>query len=170
MGRFLRGHLGRCKWSVAWRDVADVYLAKRPTLVILETVGAGARKSVCFCDLLRWSVVRQGSSDLAVLTLVRGSTQCHRQKRSIRAGRGPFDFELGVSTNWNVCADQCSVADGWLIDRGRRSVCWFHRDENAWICEPMLFVDLGRGMSCGQPALLKSREQPAPGGCRAALA
>ncbi len=74
MGRFLRGHLGRCKWSVAWRDVADVYLAKRPTQVILETVGAGARKSVCFFDLLRWSVVRQGSSDLAVLNLVRGRT------------------------------------------------------------------------------------------------
>ena len=51
------------------------------------------------------------------------------------------------------------MADGWLIDRGRRSVCWFHRDENAWICEPMLFVDLGRGMSFGQPAVLKSREQ-----------
>ena len=91
MGRFLRGHLGRCKWSVAWRDVADVYLAKRPTLVILETVGAGARKSVCFCDLLRWSVVRQGSSDLAMQTLVRGRTQCHRQKRSFRAGRGTSD-------------------------------------------------------------------------------
>jgi len=27
-----------------------------PTQVMVETVGAGARKSVCFCDLLRWSV------------------------------------------------------------------------------------------------------------------
>ena len=164
MGRFLRGHLGRCKWSVAWRDVADVYLAKRPTLVILETVGAGARKSVCFCDLLRWSVVLHGSSDLDMLTLVRGSTQCHRQKRSIRAGRGSSDFGLGVSANWNVCAFKCSMPDGWLIDRDLRSVCWFHRDENAWIREPMVFVDLGRGMSCGQLAPLKSREQPALGG------
>ena len=29
---------------------------KGPTQVVVETVGAGARKSVCFCDLLRWSV------------------------------------------------------------------------------------------------------------------
>jgi len=27
---------------------------------MVETVGAGARKSVCFCDLLRWSVGRHG--------------------------------------------------------------------------------------------------------------
>ena len=31
---------------------------------MVETVGAGARKSVCFLDLLGWSVVRHGSSDL----------------------------------------------------------------------------------------------------------
>ena len=31
--------------------------AKRPTRVIVETVGAGARKSVCFLDLLGWTVV-----------------------------------------------------------------------------------------------------------------
>ena len=29
---------------------------KGPTQVMVETVGAGARKSVCFCDLCRWSV------------------------------------------------------------------------------------------------------------------
>ena len=37
---------------------------KGPTQVIVETVGAGARKSVCFFGLLGWSVVRHGSSDL----------------------------------------------------------------------------------------------------------
>ena len=57
MGRFLLGHLRRCKRSVEWRDVSDVYLTKRPTQVIYETVGAGARKSVCFLDLLGWTVV-----------------------------------------------------------------------------------------------------------------
>ena len=57
LGRFLRGHLRRCKWSVEWRDVSDVYLTKRPTQVIFETVGAGARKSACFLDLLGWTVV-----------------------------------------------------------------------------------------------------------------
>jgi hypothetical protein len=30
---------------------------KGPTQVIYETVGAGARKSVCFLDLLGWTVV-----------------------------------------------------------------------------------------------------------------
>ena len=30
---------------------------KGPTQVIVETVGAGARKSVCFLDLLSWTVV-----------------------------------------------------------------------------------------------------------------
>ena len=50
------------------------------------------------------------------------------------------------------------MADGWLIDRDRRCVCRFHRDANGWIREPMVFVDLGRRMPGGQPALLKSRE------------
>ena len=109
MGRFLRGHLGRCKWSVAWRDVADVYLAKRPTLVILETVGAGARKSVCFCDLLRWSVVRQGSSDLDGLTL------------ATREGRGnqpscSLPFEANRPNVEMMCLDPEAAAHsaGWM--------------------------------------------------------
>ena len=29
---------------------------KGPTWIVVETVGAGARKSVCFCNLRRWSV------------------------------------------------------------------------------------------------------------------
>ena len=27
LGCFLLGHLWRCRWSVVWRDVSDVYLA-----------------------------------------------------------------------------------------------------------------------------------------------
>ena len=74
MGRFLRGHLGRCKWSVAWRDVADVYLAKRPTQVIVETVGAGARSQSA--SVICWGGVSAviGSSDFAELNLVSGLT------------------------------------------------------------------------------------------------
>ncbi len=34
---------------------------------LFETVGAGARKSACFCNLLWWSIRRQGSSDLVGL-------------------------------------------------------------------------------------------------------
>ena len=55
-GRCLRGHLGRCKWSVDWRGVQGMP-TKGPTQVMVETVGAGARKSVCFWDLLCWTVV-----------------------------------------------------------------------------------------------------------------
>ena len=43
------------------------------------------------------------------------------------------------------------MAEGWLIDRDRHWVCRFHRDENSWIREPRVFVDLGRGMPEGQP-------------------
>ena len=50
------------------------------------------------------------------------------------------------------------MREGWLIDRDRHWACRFHRDENSWIREPMVFVDLGRGMPEGQPALLKSRQ------------
>ena len=51
-----------------------------------------------------------------------------------------------------------SMAVGWLIDRDRHWACRFQRDENSWVREPMVFVDLGRGMPEGQPALLKSRQ------------
>lgn len=33
----------------------------------------------------------------------------------------------------------------------------FHRDEKSWMRDPMVFVDQGRGMPDGSPALLKSR-------------
>ena len=44
-----------------------------------------------------------------------------------------------------------SMAEGWLIDRDRHWACRFHRDEGSWVREPMVFVDLGRGMPDGQP-------------------
>tara|TARA_B100001175_G_scaffold108910_2_gene92516 strand:- start:630 stop:878 length:249 start_codon:yes stop_codon:yes gene_type:complete len=50
------------------------------------------------------------------------------------------------------------MGEGWLIDRNKQWVFRFHRDEKAWPKDPMVFVDLGRGMPGGQPALLKSRE------------
>ena len=45
-----------------------------------------------------------------------------------------------------------------MIDRDRHWACRFHRDEGSWVREPMVFVDLGREMPEGQPALLKSRQ------------
>ena len=37
-------------------------------------------------------------------------------------------------------------------------ICRFHRDEKAWIRDPGAFVDHGREMPNGEPALLKRRE------------
>ena len=50
------------------------------------------------------------------------------------------------------------MRDGWLIDREGFWICRFHRDEKAWIRDPRVFVDHGREMPSGQPALLKRRE------------
>ena len=33
----------------------------------------------------------------------------------------------------------------------------FHRDQKSWLRDPYVFVDMGRGMPNGEPALLKSR-------------
>ena len=49
------------------------------------------------------------------------------------------------------------MQEGWLLDRDR---CWayrFHRDEKSWLRDPMVFVDMGRAMPDGSPALLKTR-------------
>ena len=50
------------------------------------------------------------------------------------------------------------MGEGWLIDRDHHWVCRFHRDERAWLRDPRIFVDHGRGMPNGEPALLKRRE------------
>ena len=42
------------------------------------------------------------------------------------------------------------MGEGWLIDRDRMWVCRFHRYEKAWLQDPMVFVDLGRGMPGGE--------------------
>ena len=49
------------------------------------------------------------------------------------------------------------MADGWLIDSDSCWVARFHRDEHSWARDPRVFVDYGRGMPDGQPALLKNR-------------
>ena len=50
------------------------------------------------------------------------------------------------------------MGEGWLIDRDRRWSFRFHRDPKSWVRDPKVFVDHGRGMPNGQPALLKSRQ------------
>ena len=34
----------------------------------------------------------------------------------------------------------------------------FHRDEKSWVRDPKVFVDMGRPMPDGSPALLKTRQ------------
>ena len=50
------------------------------------------------------------------------------------------------------------MREGWHIDRDGFWICRFHRDEKAWIRDPLVFVDHGREMPNGEPALLKRRE------------
>ena len=49
------------------------------------------------------------------------------------------------------------AVDGWLIDQDRHWCVRFHPDDKAWRKEPKrFFVDTGRPMPDGQPALLKA--------------
>ena len=48
--------------------------------------------------------------------------------------------------------------EGWLQDPDGYWVKRFHRDEASWRGGPRVFVDDGRGMPHGEPALLKRRQ------------
>ena len=48
--------------------------------------------------------------------------------------------------------------EGWLSDRDGYWHKRFHRDEQSWALHPKVFIDLGRPMPDGSPALLKSRQ------------
>ena len=79
----LLGHLGRCKRSGDWRDVSDVYLTKRPTQVIVETVGAGARSQSASAICAGGVSAVISSSDLDGLTFHPRWGYCHRSNRSL---------------------------------------------------------------------------------------
>ena len=49
------------------------------------------------------------------------------------------------------------MGEGWLTDSERYWACRFHRDSRSWAQDPRVFVDQGREMPNGEPALLKSR-------------
>ena len=49
------------------------------------------------------------------------------------------------------------LGEGWLTDRKRYWTYRFHRDHRSWAQDPRVFVDRGREMPNGEPALLKSR-------------
>ena len=60
------------------------------------------------------------------------------------------------------CLEQvyyCSwtMREGWLVDPGANWVWRFHRDVEAWIRDPKVFMDRGMPMPDGQPPLLKER-------------
>ena len=50
------------------------------------------------------------------------------------------------------------MAEGWLLDCDQRWAYRFHRDEKSWLRDPKVFVDMGRPMPDGSPALLKTRQ------------
>ena len=50
------------------------------------------------------------------------------------------------------------MGDGWLSDPKTTWTYRFHRDEKAWVRDPHVFVDKGKGMPDGSPALLKTRQ------------
>ena len=49
------------------------------------------------------------------------------------------------------------MREGWLLNEETKWAYRFHRDEKSWVRDPKVFVDMGRGMPDGSPALLKSR-------------
>jgi len=49
------------------------------------------------------------------------------------------------------------MREGWLLDCDQHWAYRFHCDEKSWSRDPMVFVDMGRAMPDGSPALLKSR-------------
>ena len=47
--------------------------------------------------------------------------------------------------------------EGWLIDPNKHWSLRFHRDQKSWRNDLFVFLDKGRAMPDGSPALLKSR-------------
>ena len=50
------------------------------------------------------------------------------------------------------------MPEGWLTDENSMWSIRFHKDTRSWHKDPYVFVDHGRLMPNGQPALLKSRQ------------
>ena len=50
------------------------------------------------------------------------------------------------------------MGDGWLCNAEQGWTYWFHRDGKSWVRDPKVFVDIGRPMPDGSPALLKTRQ------------
>ena len=50
------------------------------------------------------------------------------------------------------------VGDGWLRNPQDGWTYRFQRDEKSWSLDPRVFVDQGRAMPDGSPALLKTRK------------
>ena len=48
--------------------------------------------------------------------------------------------------------------EGWLMDPNKYWSIRFHKDKKSWARFPFVFMDKGRAMSDGSPALLKSRK------------
>mgnify|MGYP002061265967 FL=1 len=60
-------------------------------------------------------------------------------------------------TNTHVLV-MCLMGDGWLRNPQDGWTYRFQRDEKSWSLDPRVFVDKGRAMPDGSPALLKTRK------------
>ena len=58
------------------------------------------------------------------------------------------------------------MGDGWLRNPEDGWTYRFQRDEKSWSLDPRVFVDKGRAMPDGSPALLKTRKAPQKGKSR----
>ena len=50
------------------------------------------------------------------------------------------------------------MGEGWLRNPKDGWTYRFQRDEKSWLQDPFVFVDKGRAMPDGSPALLKTRQ------------
>ena len=50
------------------------------------------------------------------------------------------------------------MGEGWLRNPKDGWTYRFQRDEKSWLQDPFVFVDKGRAMTDGSPALLKTRQ------------
>ena len=70
---------------------------------------------------------------------------------------GDYLLPLILTSMCIACFADVGV-EGWLADHSGYWAMRFHRDEQSDANDPRVFVDYGRGMPNGQPALLKSRK------------
>ena len=68
------------------------------------------------------------------------------------------DADQGIRCRTDELVNSLPVGDGWLRNPEDGWTYRFQRDEKSWSVDPRVFVDKGRAMPDGSPALLKTRK------------